>query len=110
MHLHSSQAKKLAEGAGCDLLECPAEPEHSVVEDIIGLLPALQPAIGAEHLPGQTQQPFTGGVEKLFAGRLIARPEAVQTMLEAQRGVCGHESVSWSMRVYSRAETLPAFL
>src|SRR5205807_3720817 len=84
--LQRRQAKEFAQRLWRCRLQGTAQADHTALKDVAAPFPAPPSALVLEHLPRQTGQPFTGGVDQLRASRLVAGPEAVQTALEVDRG------------------------
>src|SRR5262249_51761979 len=56
-----------------------------VLEDVVGLLPAVDLRVALDHLAREAAQPFAGTVEQLAAGGLFAAAQAVEVGLDLQR-------------------------
>src|SRR5262249_46589017 len=83
---------------GCDgqLPERALQADDGVLEDVVGLLPAVDLRIALEHLAREAAQAFAGIVEQLAAGGLIAAAQAVEIGLDLQRlrGRIGHATTA----------------
>ena len=51
--LLGSQAEERSRRVGANRLQCPEQAEQGVLEDILGVNPAADPLVTADHLPGQ---------------------------------------------------------
>jgi hypothetical protein len=61
--LESGQAKELARAGGSDGAEGSAEANHRALENVVGLLPLPEPAVGVKHPPRQPAEARAGGCE-----------------------------------------------
>jgi len=62
-NLQGRQAEEIAGGCDGQLLERALQADDSVLEDVVGLLPAMDLRITLDHFARQAAQPFAGTVE-----------------------------------------------
>ena len=62
--LEGGKVEEVSDRFDLDVCQSAMEPDHSVLKDIIGLLPSSKAWIGAKHLSGKPEQTFAGMVEK----------------------------------------------
>jgi len=67
-------------------LASPMQPDHRVLEDVVGLLPATDAGMAAEHAASEDEEPVAGMVDELVAGRLVAPARLLDERL--QPGFC----------------------
>ena len=68
-------------GVGADLLQGAAKAQKCVLEDIVGLLPAADPLVLAQHLAGQPAEALLGVGDEFLDGRAV-EDEPAQWRLE----------------------------
>src|SRR5262249_3562795 len=88
--VEGGEGEECARVGGGDFFQRAAQAEHGALEDVVGLLPLLQPAVGVKHLPRQPGQACTGGGQQLLAGGGVPGAEAVQALLHQQGGFLSH--------------------
>src|SRR5262249_59375052 len=89
-NLGGGQAVEVAQGRRANLVQGPVEPQAGALEDVVGLLPALQPAVTFEHASRQLGEAPAGPLKQLLAGRLVTPLEAEQALLQVGALFVGH--------------------
>lgn len=82
------------------------EPEHGVLQHVIGLLPATDQRVASEHSPGEQPQPLAGMANQFGAGLVVALPHQVQPVLEFRGGL--HGSLGGREGVLATLRLLPS--
>jgi len=67
-HLQGGEVEEMPDRFNLHLRQGPVQPDHGVLENIVGLFPAAQGRIAPEHRPGEFQQAFAGVGEKGVLG------------------------------------------
>jgi hypothetical protein len=83
--LRRGQVEEVGGRRRLDLLQGPAEPQDRVLEDVVGLLPAMHAGEIPEHLPRQAGQPVHRVGQELVARGGVARPQPVNAPLDLRR-------------------------
>ena len=88
--LQRGQSEELAQRGRPDILQSPPEPKKGTLGNIGRLLPALQPPIMAEHLPGQVGKPIGRTGDQLLACLGIPIKQTIQAALQPDGRAVGH--------------------
>ena len=79
-------------GTDCwpDLAQAPVQPEHGILQNVVGLFPSPQPRETSKHLSRQPQQPVARMPDEGIPGCFVPSLEAIQQSLELRGVVVGH--------------------
>lgn len=101
----SSQVEEMANGFGLHFRQGPVQPQHGVLEHVVGLLPAPQVLAGMEHLPRQPQEPVASVVEEGVPGCFVAGQNLVNQQLQLRVRIFGHRHPWSGGRCWSSAHS-----
>jgi hypothetical protein len=95
-HLLGGQAEEGARRVGADGLEGAEQADKGVLQDVLGVDPAADPAVASRHLAGQRFEAALERADQLVARREIAGPHAVEPLDHLRRlgGGVDHRSHS----------------
>ena len=66
--LYGCQVEKVPDAFHLHRVDRPMQPNHTVLENIISLLPAAEAGVLVEHPPRKPQQAVAGVMEQLLLG------------------------------------------
>src|SRR5271157_2147763 len=112
--LHGREAEEVTGRRGGDVLQRPAEPEDRVLEDVVGLLPAVDAGEALEHFAGEALEAVDRAGEQGVTRRGVSGAETVDPPLDQGRLILalGHgarpstESTSCPVCCLSRDDTI----
>jgi hypothetical protein len=81
-HVEAGETEEVGGVGGLDLGERPQQAQGGPLEQVVGLLPAVNAWEVAEHLAGQVHHALVGTVDELAAGGLVAGSQAVDPCLD----------------------------
>jgi hypothetical protein len=67
-NLDASKVEKMRNRLDPHILECPVEPHHCVLENIVGGLPTPQVRVAPKRSPGEPKQPLARMVDECVMG------------------------------------------
>lgn len=80
--LHGGKVEEMANIDGVCGVQGAVQPDHRVLEDVVGLLPATDAGMAAEHATSEDEEPVAGMVDELVAGRLVAPARLLDERLQ----------------------------